>query len=370
MKRKEFCSLGIMSGTSIDGLDFSLIKSDGVKNVKIIKNKYYKFGRNIRNEIINLIEIFSLEKKFIRNEKFYEIDLKFINFVIRKIANFLSELKGKEKKIDLIGFHGNTIIHSPKNNISVQLGNPKILAKKIKIPVVANFRNKDIEYLGEGAPLVPVYHKAIFSKTGKNIAVVNIGGISNFTFLSGKTYFTASDIGPGNTLIDRVSFLKFRKYFDKNGLLASKGEVNHNLVKNWMKKKLFKKSNPKSFDTKNFKIRHFYQKKGISDLNYLRSLTYLTAKLISKIEIELKKKVDFWIFSGGGVKNLTLMNDIKNLVGNEKIFLSDELGFDSLFIESAAFGFISIRTLKRLPSAFPETTGCTKKNVCGEIFNP
>ena len=84
----------------------------------------------------------------------------------------------------------------------------------------------------------------------------------------------------------------------------------------------------------------------------------------------LKKKIDFWIFSGGGVKNQTLMNDIKNLVGNENFFLSDELGFDSLFIESAAFGFIAIRTLKRLPSAFPETTGCKKKNVCGEIFNP
>ena len=167
MKRKEFCSLGIMSGTSIDGLDFSLIKSDGVKNVKIIKNKYYKFGRNIRNEIINLIEIFSLEKNLLENEKFYEIDLKFINFVIRKIANFLSELKGKEKKIDLIGFHGNTIIHSPKNNISVQLGNPKILAKKIKIPVVANFRNKDIEYLGEVLHLFLFIIKQFFQKLEK-----------------------------------------------------------------------------------------------------------------------------------------------------------------------------------------------------------
>ena len=107
-----------------------------------------------------------------------------------------------KKKIDLVGFHGNTIIHNPKKNISIQLGDPKILAKTINIPVVANFRNRDIKNLGEGAPLVPIFHKAIFSKTAKNIIVVNIGGISNFTFLMGKKELIASDIGPGNTLID------------------------------------------------------------------------------------------------------------------------------------------------------------------------
>jgi len=370
MKKKEFCVLGIMSGTSIDGLDFSLIRSDGIKNIKIIKNKYYKFSKKIRNEISDLINFFCLEKKFFRNEKYYKTELNFINFVVKKISIFLSELSDVEKKIDLVGFHGNTIIHNPKKNISIQLGDPKILAKTINIPVVANFRNRDIKNLGEGAPLVPIFHKAIFSKTAKNIIVVNIGGISNFTFLMGKKELIASDIGPGNTLIDKFCIKRFNKYCDKDGLMASKGKVDYDLVNNWMKKKYFKKSLPRSFDTKSFNLKNFSQNTKISNYNFLRSLTFLSAKLISEIQTKLKKKIDFWVFSGGGTYNFTLMREIKNLIGGGNIFLSDELGYNSAFIESSAFGYISVRTLKKLPSAFPSTTGCKKRNICGEIFYP
>ncbi len=369
MKRKVFYVLGIMSGTSIDGLDFSLIKSDGVKNVKIIKNKYYKFNKNIRNEILDLINFFSFKKKIIRNAKYLKTDFNFLNFVTEKISIFMSELCGDEKKIDLVGFHGNTIVHDPKKNISVQLGDPKILAKKINIPVVANFRSRDIKNLGEGAPLVPVYHKAIFSKPKKNIIVVNIGGISNFTFLIGKTDIIASDIGPGNTLIDKFCLMRFNKYFDKNGLIASKGKVNYDLVNGWMKKKIFKKKPPRSFDTKNFNLKNFSQKNGISNHNFIRSLTFFSAKLISELQIKFKK-IDFWIFCGGGIHNLTLMREIKNLIGNRNVYVSDELGHDSAFIESSAFGYISVRTFKKLPSAFPSTTGCKKQNICGEVFYP
>ena len=121
--------------------------------------------------------------------------------------------------------------------------------------MVANFRNRDIKNLGEGAPLVPIFHKAIFSKTAKNIIVVNIGGISNFTFLMGKKELIASDIGPGNTLIDKFCIKRFNKYCDKDGLMASKGKVDYDLVNNWMKKKYFKKSLPRSFDTKSLNLK-------------------------------------------------------------------------------------------------------------------
>ena len=118
---------------------------------------------------------------------------------------------------------------------------------------------------------------------------------------------------------------------------------------------------------------HFGQyisEKEISNYNFLRSLTFLSAKLISELQTKLKKKIDFWVFSGGGIRNLTLMHEIKNLIGSENIFLSDELGYNSSFIESSAFGYISVRTLKKLPSAFPSTTGCKKRNICGEIYYP
>ena len=163
--------------------------------------------------------------------------------------------------------------------------------------------------------------------------------------------------------------LKFKKNFDKGGLYASKGKINYKLVEFWMKNNLFKKRFPKSFDVKNFKLEEFSQGNELNNFNYLRSLTFLTAKLISNIEKDLNKKIDYWVFSGGGINNLILMSDIKKLIGNEKVYISNELGFDSSFVESSAFGYISIRTIKKLPSAFPNTTGCKKKYLWGYFLS-
>ena len=371
MKRKEFYALGIMSGTSVDGLDFSLVKSDGKNKVCIITNKYFKFSEKIKNDLNNLISnsrLVSPEK--IEQEKFFiEYNKSFSDYLIKKIKLFFSSVNFFVNDVDVIGIHGNTLVHKPEKKISIQLGDLKLISKKIGKPVIGNFRSNDISLGGEGAPLVPIFHKAIFSKHKRKIMVVNIGGISNFTYLEGKKCFLASDIGPGNTLIDNFCLKKFNKNFDKNGLMAGKGTVNLKLVDEWLSKNIFKKIIPRSYDTENFRLESFIGKRELN-FNNLRSLTFLSAKIISSMKLKLGKKIDYWIFSGGGVKNLTLMSDIKALLKNEKILISDKIGFDSSFVESSAFAYISIRTIKNLPSAFPETTGCSKKNVCGKIYNP
>ena len=371
MKRKEFYALGIMSGTSVDGLDFSLVKSDGKNQVRIVTNKYFKFSKKIKNDLLELISnsrLVSPEK--IKQEKvFLDYNKFFSNYLIKKIELFFSSVNFNFSDVDVIGIHGNTLVHKPANKISIQLGDLRLISKKIGKPVVGNFRSNDISFGGEGAPLVPIFHKAIFSKNKKKIMVINIGGISNFTYLEGKNYFFASDIGPGNTLIDSFCLKKFNKNFDRNGLMAGKGRVNLKMVYEWLKNKAFKKKIPRSYDTENFRLENFIEKKKLN-LNNLRSITFLSAKLISSMKFQLGKDIDYWVFSGGGVKNLTLMSDIKLLLKNEKIIISDKLGFDPSFIESSAFAYISIRTIKNLPSAFPKTTGCSKKNVCGEVYKP
>jgi len=237
-------------------------------------------------------------------------------------------------------------------------------------PVVYNFRDKDIFFGGEGAPLVPIFHKAIFATKKKNIVVVNIGGISNFTFLNGKkNSLFASDIGPGNILIDTFCYKNFYKSYDLNGNIAKKGKIKFELINSWLKNQIFSEKFPKSFDTQNFKFIDSKNYKEHSPYDLLRTLTFFSAKLISMIKLSIKFKIDSWVFSGGGVNNSLLMSDIKSLLFDDQLFASDELGFDSSFIESAAFAYISIRTFKKLPSAFPNTTGCLKKNVCGSIFN-
>ena len=371
MKRKEFYALGVMSGTSIDGLDFSLIKSDGKEKIKIIQNKYYKFNHKFKMKILNAINEFKqLKKSNKENEIFKNLNEDFSKYLLKKLNLFFLSSKVGINKIDIIGIHGNTVIHDPKKGKSLQLGNAELISKKFNKPVVDDFRKSDILLGGEGAPLVPIFHRAVFSKKKKNILVINIGGISNFTFLNGKKKFFASDIGPGNTLIDEFCYKNFNKSYDFNGNLAKKGKIKFELIDLWLKNKIFFGKFPRSFDTQDFNFINYRNYKTHSAYDILRTLTFFSAKLISMIKMSINFKIDSWVFSGGGVYNSLLMSDIKKLLIKDKLFISNTLGYDSSFVESAAFAYISIRTLKKLPSAFPETTGCMKKNICGNIHTP
>ncbi len=370
MKKKFFYSLGIMSGTSLDGLDFSLIKSDGEKEIKILNNQFFKFTDSIKNKIYEVIEKLNLEnQRNLKNFFYNEINTFFSNIVIENIHSFFKKNTFTLNSLDIIGLHGNTVYHNPKKKISLQLGNYKLLADELQKPVICYFRDNDIKLGGQGAPLVPVYHEAIFKKINKTILVVNIGGISNFTYLSRKKIL-ASDIGPGNVLIDKFCKIFFNKEFDRNGSFANKGKVIPEIINKWSKKKFLKKPPPKSFDNFFFKLDDYVQQNEYSKFDLIRSLTFFTALMIKNIQDFLPGKIDKWVICGGGSKNYTLISDLKNILKSENIFTSEELGFDSMFIESQAFAYIAIRTLKNLPSSFPNTTGVSKDTICGKIINP
>ena len=369
MKKKEYYSIGIMSGTSMDGFDFSLIKSDGVSQVKVLKNQYFKLEKKITDNIRILINKLNTDfDKTIRSELFLFTQKEFSELVIINTKKFIKTNNISLNFIDVVGIHGVTLIHSPKNDMSIQIGDAQYISNELLKKVVSDFRVNDLKNGGQGAPLVPIYHNAIFSSNDKNILVINIGGISNYTLLRKKKFFS-SDIGPGNVLIDSLCKRFFKKKFDNKGQLAKNGEVNLNLIKNWKKKPFLKKKNPISFDNYYFKLNDFISSK-VSIYDNLRSLTFYTAFIISNLERKLDCTIDEWIVSGGGIKNIVLMKHLKDLISTGKVRNTDEFGFDADFIESQAFAFISIRTIKRLNSAFPETTGCKKSNICGKIFYP
>ncbi len=358
-----YSSLGMMSGTSFDGVDISIIETDGKDRILLKKDLYYPYDKqtklnikNFKNSLLNK-NIASISK----SKSFLELS-RIITLVHARSAKKIIE--NYKKKIDIIGFHGVTVLHKPEIKQSLQLGNPELLASLLKTNVVFNFRQKDLDFGGQGAPLIPVYHKCLANKlkNKKPCMFINIGGISNFTFIS-KNKFYASDIGPGNCLLDQWIYLNTGKHFDENGRISDKGKVDSNFINNFMDRHDYFLKKNISYDTSDFNISEL---RGMSLENGAATLSYLSGILIANV-INQYKNINNIYFGGGGRKNLFIMKTIQNnIIAN--IAILDEKKINGDFLESQAFAYIAVRSLLKLPITFKQTTG-VKKNVSGgEIY--
>jgi anhydro-N-acetylmuramic acid kinase len=368
---KEYTSLGLMSGTSGDGIDASIIQSDGDTKYKVIKDKYFKYDEEIYQNIHGLkekIHCINDLKKLAKEILDLERNITLFH------AKAIKEIS-QNRKIDLIGFHGQTIYHNPQEKISNQLGDGKLLAQLIKKNVVYNFRQNDISNGGEGAPLTPIFHQLLASQYKLNlpICILNIGGISNITIIGepiGTFGFTSRDIGPGNCLIDSWVRKNSKLKYDVDGLLASKGTTNNIIFE--QAQELFANrpnQNTLSFDTNDFDVSFA---RGLSLEDGATTLTDFTAKIIGAALFTLLSKVNNkpWkvLVCGGGRKNLVLIEKIKkNTFKNIAIQLIDDYGINGDFVESQAFAFLAIRSKLNLPISFPNTTGCKKPSTGGIV---
>ena len=369
---KSYYSLGLMSGTSGDGVDASVIHSDGDTKYKAIKNKYFEYDKqiyenihNLKDKIHNLVDLKKFSKELIDLER--QITLFHVE-VIKEVD--------KHQKSDVIGFHGQTIYHNSQEKISRQLGNGKLLSQLTKKKVVYNFRQNDIKNGGEGAPLTPIFHQLLATqyKLDLPICILNIGGISNITIVeepTGTYGFTSRDIGPGNCLIDTWVRKNSKLNFDKDGLLAAKG--NRNKIIFEQAQELFdNRSNKKSLslDVNDFDVSFA---RGLSLEDGATTLTDFTAKIIGSALFSLLSNVNnkLWkvLVCGGGRKNHLLIEKIKkSTVKNIFIQPIDDYGIDGDFVESQAFAFLALRSIFKLPISFPGTTGCKKPLTGGEII--
>ena len=308
-------SLGLMSGTSMDGIDASIIKSDGASHLKIIADDFlvYKadFKQKLRNYISNIYSLEDIENSIDEYKKLENELTLYHSEISKKI------LTKQDTQVDLVGFHGQTIIHKPEKKYSIQMGNPNLLSQLIKKEVVFNFRKNDIENNGEGAPLAPIYHsllsKIIYPE--EPCIFLNIGGISNFTYCN-KDELIAKDIGPGNVLIDE--YLKKTKNieFDKDGLIASSGTVNIDIINQFIEHDIYNSKNRHSFDRNEF---DFNFVKGLIFEDAVATLNYFTALIISNYLNENFSNCSKIILCGGGRKNKKLTDNLKNLL--KKYFL-------------------------------------------------
>ena len=357
MKQKKlFNIIGIMTGTSMDGIDISYVSTDGIKKIKIYNEKSYQYSLK---EIQNLKEIL-LIKKYQKNQIIIQ-DKKITNLIVKYLSKFLK--KYKVKKIDYISLSGQTIFHNPSKKISIQLGNAKLIAKAFSTKVVSNFRENDINNGGQGAPIGAFYHKFILEKINKKAVIINLGGVANFA-LTYRKKFISSDMGPANALSDDLMMFFFKKKYDKDGVLASKGKINLRILDIFKRDKFFKQKFPKSLDRNNF---HYLIRKlkRIKAHNALCTSIYFTIySIMNLLEKDICSDVNEIIFTGGGRKNKFLISEFEYLNQKYKISIIDNYGFDGDLLEAQMFAYIGVRSVKKLSLSSPHTTR-VKKNITG-----
>ena len=369
---KIYTALGLMSGTSGDGIDASIISSDGVDQYSEITNKYFKYDQKmyenlhkLRSKILNSNDLKKNKDEISHLER--EITL-----IHADIINKISELVNV--KIDFIGFHGQTIYHNSLEKISKQIGDGNLLSQLTKKIVIYNFRQNDIKNNGEGAPLTPIFHKLIVKqkKIELPVCILNIGGIANVTAISeyDKNTFLSRDLGPGNCLIDEWIRNNTKNKFDNNGEIASQGKSNE-LILNQTLENFDNRLNQNvlSYDTKDFSLGFV---RGLNLEDGAATLTDFTGRIIGQeLSSFLSTKKDkLWkiLICGGGRKNLTLIKIIKKRTYKNLLIQNiDDYEINGDYIESQAFAYLAIRSFLKLPLSFPSTTGC-KEPVTGGVI--
>lgn len=364
--------IGLMSGTSLDGIDASLVE---INNSKItpLAFEYLPFSNSIKNEIQQL----SLPSQPVLLKEYGSVDTKLGNLFAKATISLLKKAGVSHSKIIAIGSHGQTIYHAPdsSSSFSLQIGDPNIIAEKTGITTVADFRRRDIAANGQGAPLVPAFHQAIFSQifnlANENISIINIGGIANITYLSvNKTI--GFDIGPGNTLMDYWINKNLNNSYDNNGDWAKTGTPNKKLVDFLKQDAYFKLPYPKSTGKEYFspswlneKIASFPEDCSSKDIQ--ASLCQLTADTIVKAIQQYAPLTNQTLICGGGVHNQYLMEMIKSNLSHP-VSSTSKFGVNPDHVEAIAFAWLAKQTIHNLPGNLTEVTGATSSVILGGVY--
>jgi anhydro-N-acetylmuramic acid kinase len=378
MKNKLYTAIGLMSGTSMDGVDASLIRSNGIDEFTNILDKYYEYDDNLHQGLIDLRNLILVDEDLRKySNRLSELERE-ITIFHSKVVNEIS-LKYNDE-IDFIGFHGQTIFHNPEKKITKQLGEGNLLSQLVNKRVIYDFRQKDLKNNGQGAPLTPIFHHLLSQNINKKykiefpVCFINIGGISNITKISKKNEILeenleAFDLGPGNCLIDEWIRKNSNKNFDLGGSIAKSGKINQ-LILNQIIDNFKIESYEKSLDIKDFDISFA---RGLSLEDGCATITNFTAYLIAKgIEhsnLNGTKPIKYLV-CGGGRKNSFLIQNIKDYLSNNKnisLDTIDKYSYDGDYVESQAFGYLAIRSFLNLPISFPKTTGCKTPTVGGKL---
>jgi anhydro-N-acetylmuramic acid kinase len=407
--------IGLMSGTSADGVDAALLTTDGRTVAEAGASLFVPYSNELRAQILGLMKGEGDETQIAHS--LTQVHIQAVNQLI-KLANVSRET------ISLIGFHGQTIKHQPEIGLTQQIGDAELMARTLGIPVVADFRSNDVAHGGQGAPLVPLYHAALAEKQALPLLVVNIGGVANVTWigeastshalhrpspLAGEARWggvdeeyerspllqpppargggslealpsldfeiLAFDCGPGNALLDDWVHQHIGTRYDENGELAAKGKVHEDIVAALMAKKFFARAVPKSLDRNEF-AQALDAVAHLSPADGAATLTAFTAQAIAAALDHVPHRPELMIICGGGRHNPTLMRMVSDRVnlppngGGTSVLPVEALGWNGDMLEAQAFAYLAARSVQGLPLSLPSTTGVREAVSGGALFMP
>ena len=355
-KFEPLCALGLMSGTSLDGIDIALLVTNGEAVSKFGPTGTMPYSTSLREKIRSTLggigDVAGAEEQVTEAH-------------ISAVKDFLTQHSINSGEIDLIGFHGHTILHSPLYGKTWQIGDGKRLAQELSIDVIADFRGADIASGGEGAPLAPIFHKALAQNLDLPLCILNIGGVANLTWISEEEAMVAFDTGPGNALIDDWMLQHTGKTMDVNGTLAATGRIDKTALKELLTDPYFGRPAPKSLDRNHFSERATSVLTRTNAADHVATLTAFTAQAVLLGLRNLPQPP--FLVSGGGRKNNTLMKHLQTEL-KTPVNSVESVGWCGDAMEAQLLAFLSVRSRYGLPISFPTTTGVTTPITGGRFF--
>ncbi|MBX8477561.1 anhydro-N-acetylmuramic acid kinase [Pseudomonas cichorii] len=360
-----FFYIGVMSGSSLDGIDIALLEQDD--RPRLLATHYIPMPEDLYTELLGLCSSGAdeLARAAIAEQKW-------VKLVAQGVATLLQEQNMVAGQIRAIGSHGQTIRHEPGRGFSIQIGNPALLAELTEITVVSDFRRRDIAAGGQGAPLVPAFHEALFDDNKDRRAVLNIGGFSNLSIIESDRPVSGFDCGPGNVLLDAWIQSQRHQSFDRDGAWAASGQVDPALLKGLLSDQFFLTKGPKSTGREVFNLgwlhHHLFQLPTIAPENVQATLLELTALTITESLQAAQSSTTELLVCGGGAHNVALMDRLAALLPETKVSSTAKFGVDPDWVEAMAFAWLAHCCLESVPANRPTVTGARGLRVLGAIY--
>jgi len=351
-ENKVYTAIGLMSGTSVDGIDAALIRTDGQDHIERLDFRSFPYPKETREAV-----------RACFGQKKRSQDVEVAERLITQAH--IDAVSAFGHYADVIGFHGQTITHDPDDSFTWQIGDAERLASQTGMNVVADMRLKDMEEGGQGAPMLPLYHAAMASDVEKPAAVLNLGGVGNVTWIGPKEgQILAFDTGPANALLDDFVMARLGQSYDEGGKLAAQGRPYEKLLEKWMTHSYFNRPPPKSLDRNDWDVKGI---ENLPDEDGAATLLEFTVRSVLKSAEHFPGSVRHWYVSGGGRHNHFMMKRLGQVLGRP-VDPVEELGWNGDAIEAEGFAYLAIRSLLGYPLTVPGTTGVKQPQPGGRLY--
>jgi anhydro-N-acetylmuramic acid kinase len=368
-KKAELTAIGLMSGTSLDGIDVALLRTDGTVVHHLGPTHFEPYSRAQTLRLRMLLDMAAEQGAgLIGSPVVQAVEQDLTRAHARAVEALLAKEGVSAGEVDLVGFHGQTILHRPDDRWTWQIGDGALLSRELGIAVVNDFRSADVAAGGQGAPLVPLFHQALLRGAGLGdddwpVAILNIGGVSNITYLGRDGSVLAFDTGPGNALLNDWIHRHTGETLDRDGASAASGKVDDTIVAQAVTHPYFSKSFPKSLDRNDFPIDMV---DGLSLEDGAATLTAVTVASIAASRDHLPEAPGRWLVCGGGRHNPVMMAGLQRTL-QVPVDPVESIGWRGDSLEAEAFAFLAVRALKGMPLSVPMTTGVPEPMTGGRV---